>query len=238
MPCVKGPWRLAARLAAAALLLPMAASAAELYGSAAILSDYRYRGVSLSDGRPVPQLHLGADVRDDWYLGVLASGVKLGEERKPRMQLLLYGGHGIRLASGSAWEAGAIGTVFPDAGSYNYLEAYVGFIGASSSGRLHVSPSYFGGHAATLYLEVDASRPLWRTLRLEAHIGYLHALRRPDADALYPADRPDVSIGVTAQFAPASLAAAWVAARRNSTAQTDAGGAASHAWVLKLAVPF
>jgi uncharacterized protein (TIGR02001 family) len=228
----------AAWLAAAGLLLPIAVAAAELYGSAAVVSDYRYRGASLSDGRPVPQLHLGADAQDGWYLGGFASGVKLGNERRPRMQLLLYAGHGVRLPSGSAWEAGATSVVFPDAGSYNYLEAYAGFIGAGASGRLHVSPGYFGGHAATLYLELDASRPLWHALHLDAHIGYLHALRRPDAEAPYAADRPDISIGVTAKLAPASLTAAWVAAGRSDIAQAHAGRYASHAWVLKLALPF
>lgn len=230
--------RLAAWLAAAGLMLPVAATAAELYGSAAILSEYRYRGVSLSDGRPVPQLHIGADAQNGWYLGGFASGVKLFDDRRPRMQLLFYAGHAVRLPSGTGWEAGATGAVFPDAGPYDYLEAYAGFIGAVVSARLHVSPRYFGGHAATLYLELDASRPLWRTLQLDAHIGYLHALQRVDAEAPYSTDRPDISIGLSAKLAPASLTAAWIAAWRNSAAQAHAGRDASHAWVLKLALPF
>jgi uncharacterized protein (TIGR02001 family) len=230
--------RLAACIAAAGLLLPAASAAAEFYGSAAILSDYRYRGASLSHGRAVPQLHLGADAQDGWYLGGFASGVKLGDERNPRMQLLLYAGRAARRPSGSAWEAGAIGAVFPDAGSYNYLEAYAGFVGADASGRVYVSPAYFGGHAATLYLELNASRALWQTLRLDAHIGYLHALRHPGDEAPYSADRPDISIGLSAELAPATLAATWVAARQENAANARAGRAAAQAWVLQLALPF
>jgi uncharacterized protein (TIGR02001 family) len=199
---------------------------AQVGGSLAIVSDYRYRGATLSHGRAEAQLHLGIDGADGWYAGGFASGVDLRGEYSAHLQLLAYAGRAARDQAGMAWDGGIIASVFPQAAAYNYLEAYAGFSGAVFSGRLSVSPDYFGGGAATLYAECNASGDLSHAVRAEMHAGYLHASHAPAALAPYHALGPDLSLGLSTGIARARLSLTWSVARQ-----------AGNAWTLKLALP-
>lgn len=146
---------------------------AQTSGSIALVSDYRFRGVSLSDGHPALQATLQYDSAGDWYAGAFASRVSL-EDNDARIQLMGYGGYSYRLSSAWSWEAGAAASVFPGAGGYNYADAFLGLAVGNFSGRLHASPNYFGQGPTAYYLEVDGSCPLLTGLRLFGHAGWQH----------------------------------------------------------------
>ena len=69
--------------------------------SLGIVSDYRYRGLSLSGGDPALQAGFAWDHEDGWYAGLFAAGTRIGGEHG--LQAVSYlGAHG-------GWTAGAAG---------------------------------------------------------------------------------------------------------------------------------
>lgn len=147
---------------------------AQLSASAALTSEYSARGVSLSRGRPAPQLRIDYDAPSGWYAGALVSRVELPGEQ-PGAQLIAYGGYAQRLASGLTLEAGALDASFQQGQEYRYHEFYAGMTRDGLGARVYFSPSYYGG-ARTVYAEANASRLLRERLTLLGHLGLLHVL--------------------------------------------------------------
>ena len=71
-------WGRIALLGAAGLAMSAAAQA-QLGASVAADSDYRFRGVSLSDSRPGLRLTLNYDAPAGWYAGASATRVELAQ---------------------------------------------------------------------------------------------------------------------------------------------------------------
>lgn len=201
--------RYAARLLLGlACVLATPAALAQLSGSVAVLSDYRWRGLSLSDNRATPQLTLNYDSDAGWYAGAMASHARLQETGTA--QLVAYGGYARRLAGGAGWEAGATQTIFTRTGSDNYAEAYAGVSGEQVSARLYYSPRYFGRAAHTLYAEANGFLRLGATLRLVGHAGLLRALGGADQIGMPSGHRADFRLGLAAQVGDIDLQLARV----------------------------
>src|SRR5204863_4547798 len=109
---------------------------AQVSGSASLLSDYRYRGVSLSHNRPAAQLAVAYDDASGWYGGAFASTVQLFYPSR-ELQAVSFIGYASRGPSGLSWEAGADYSVVTGARSYSYPEAYVGVASEKVSARLY-----------------------------------------------------------------------------------------------------
>src|SRR5476649_1653903 len=87
---------------AALLFLSAGGGNAQTSVSVSLLSDYRYRGETLSDGQPAPQINVNLDSDSGWYGCALASGnIHLGDHQMA--QLLAYAGYAQRMASGWSW---------------------------------------------------------------------------------------------------------------------------------------
>ena len=212
---------------------------AQISGSVSLVSDYRTRGVSLSNGHAQPQVHLGYDGRSGWYAGAFASGVDFKGEKTSHMQLLAYAGYASRRPlSGIAWDTGITGSVFPGAAGYDYVEAYIGLATDKMSGKLHFSPDYFGGRARTLYTEINSARPIWQRLRLLGHAGYLHVFGDAARSGEYAREGADVSLGLGVVMQDWSIQMAWVNRRQNDAASESDGSARSPAWVLTVITSF
>ena len=183
---------------------------AQVSGSASLLSDYRYRGVSLSDNRPAAQLALAYDDASGWYGGAFASTVQLGHPTHRELQVVAFAGYASRMPSGLSWEAGADYSVVTGGQSYSYAEVYVGIASENVSTRLYYAPRYFGQKSGVLYGEINASQQLLDRVRLLAHGGVL----RNNSDEAYgrPADRHvfDASVGVVIDFDQFSAQLSWV----------------------------
>uniref|UniRef100_UPI0025F20381 TorF family putative porin n=1 Tax=Rugamonas sp. TaxID=1926287 RepID=UPI0025F20381 len=202
-------WSCAALLAFAA-----GAAAAQASVSLSLLSDYRFRGASLSDGNPAPQVGVNLDGDAGWYGGALATGaVRLSE--RATAQVLAYGGYARRLASGWSWEAGATESVFTQARERDYGELYVGLSGERVNGRLYFAPRYFGYDSRTVYAEINGVYPLRDGLNLTGHAGWLHTLSG-EAWPGVPADsRYDARIGLSAPLGEWNVQLAWVLTQRS-----------------------
>lgn len=203
-----GRHRTASLLLGLAMALSMPAAFAQLSGSLAVLSDYRFRGRSLSDNRATSQLTLNYDSDHSWYAGAMATHATL--EDTGTAQLLVYGGFAHRLPGGMGWEAGASQTIFTRLSGYNYLDAFLGMSGEHASARLYYAPRYFGRSTRTLHAEVNGFLPLGDTLRLLGHLGLQRALSDADSIGMASSRRYDYRLGVAAHLGDVDLQLARV----------------------------
>jgi len=152
----------------------------QVQATAAIVSDDRFRGRSISGGRPVVSLDLAYDSAGGAYFG-LAGAVAATQHAGPEpLTLQEYAGYVMRLPAGPDLDLGATHANYTEyygggrAAQYN--EVYAGLIARHFAGRLYYSPSYFGQGRSTLYGELEtAARPA-RGWRLSAHAGLLQVL--------------------------------------------------------------
>ncbi len=183
---------------------------AQFSGSASLLSDYRFRGVSLSHNRPAAQLAVAYDDASGWYGGAFASTVQFVYPTNRELQLVSFIGYAKRLPSGLSWEAGADYSAVTGAQSYSYPEVYAGIASENVSARLYYAPRYFGQESGVIYGEVNASQQLIDRVRLLAHGGLL----RNNSEGAYGL-RPDrhvfdASVGLALDFDQFSVQLSWV----------------------------
>lgn len=172
---------------------------AQFSGNVGVLSDYRYRGISLSDGRPALQLGLGYDHASGAYAGVLASTLRYNGGRSDTL-LLPYLGYAWRLRAGLSAEIGAQYSRFVRAGHYDYAEFYAGLSWDRIGARAYYSPRYFG-QSSSWYLELNGSHPLSERWRLFAHAGTLRVQGG--------ASRYDLRLGVGCALRGVDLQLSW-----------------------------
>jgi uncharacterized protein (TIGR02001 family) len=131
-----------------------------------------------------------------------------------RLGLVLDAGYAKRLNSGLTIDAGVSHSVYSkysDRGAArSYTEGYVGLSGKWLTGRFYASPDYLKG--GTLYGELIATVPIADNLRVTGHGGLLIPLGSSQGAYSYRREF-DWRIGVTRQFGPLSLQAAWTGVR-------------------------
>ena len=200
--------------------------------SLTIESDYRFRGVTLSRGKPSLRLGLSHDDASGWYAGASVAAVEF-ERSRHEQQLIGYAGF---VSSAGPrrlrWELGATASRFSGRGGYDYVEGLAGVIDERWNARLYVSPDYFGLGRRSVYVEWNGGMPIdqpWpRPVRLFAHAGALRVLGR-DSDGAERV-RLDARFGASVAFDAFDAQLAWVGTRRGNyfaTPGTSRGG-----WVL------
>ncbi len=177
-----------------ALILLLAASdvaCAQLSGSVSLVSNYVYRGVSLSNDQPEPQVSLAYDNDGGWFGGLFLSRVALPQSNS---QLIGYAGYAQRWHSDMSWEAGVNVATYPQNNGQNYGEAFVGWSTERLNARVYYSPNYLGQSLHSLYSEINANTPLTADIHLIAHVGYL-AVRAGDGDS-HAGNHRDIRLGL------------------------------------------
>jgi len=165
------------RVALAALGTLFAVSAfAQLSGGIAVESDQRFRGVSLSDGKPDLRLSLAYDAPNGWYGGASATGVEFERESR-QLELLVYAGHVWAAGVGAHWELGITAAHFTGGTRYDYQEVFVGLLAERWSARVYYSPDYYSAGTPTAYAELNNAVPVRTNLRAFGHVGALSRLR-------------------------------------------------------------
>jgi uncharacterized protein (TIGR02001 family) len=155
-------------------LLYQGAAIAEMSGSVSLVSDYRFRGVSLTGNRPALQAGLAFDHLSGAYAGIFLSNVEFADQPAGTLQFVGYGGYAQRLVSGIAIDVGATVSSYSDGHAYNYAEVYGGIAFEGMSARLAYAPRYFGQQGSAVYVELNGSRPLHGSVSIVAHAGLLH----------------------------------------------------------------
>ena len=185
---------------------------AEVGATASFFSDQRFRGFSLSEGRPVALLDVDYDDPSGFYADASGSLVfRRGSSPAP-LSLQLIGGYAERLSSGTTIDFGITHSSYSHYSNGregdSYTEAYAGIARGFLSSRIFVSPHYFAAGRWTAYGEVNANFAPARDWSLEAHVGLLALLRNPSADPYR--SNVDWRLGVGRRLGPVSLHAAWV----------------------------
>jgi uncharacterized protein (TIGR02001 family) len=187
------------------------AAGAQLSGTLSALSDYRYRGVSLSQQKPAVQASVGYDDPSGFYGGLFGSTVELAGESTTSGQALVYLGWVTPIGSGLHWDLGGDYSAFSDGRGYDFGELYTGITTSNFNVRLHYSPDYFGSDRSSWYAEVNGSVPLGDDFALFAHLGVLV----PVGQGAYPPtsglrNPVDASVGVGRDFGGFTVQIAWV----------------------------
>lgn len=196
------------------------AARAQLSGSAGLVSDYMYRGISLSDGKPAARLSLDFDGAQGWYAGGQVVSGQLAMQSHRNAQWLGYAGYARRLASGLAWEAGVSAYAFHGMPRWNFREVYAGLSFDNYSLRLHYAPDYLGFGERTVYAELNGGAPLAPGWRYLWRGGYLYA---PGHAA---SSRAEARVGIGKSFDAWQVQLSLDAARLRGQGGYDAYGAA------------
>jgi uncharacterized protein (TIGR02001 family) len=230
----------------AALLICAAAESvsAQLSGTLAAVTDYRYRGVTFSDRRPAAQAGLAYDDTSGWYAGAFGSTVRLypPSGASSKWQTIAYAGYAVRLASGVSLEAGGDYAAFTGASDLNYGEVFVGAATENLNARVHYSPRYFGTSSDAIYGEINAAHPLIDALRLHVHVGFLRYRYVYPYGALYGIKPTknilDGRIGLRADIDRFQLEVAWVGVSDHSAAYFVTGRTSPNGVVATLSISF
>jgi uncharacterized protein (TIGR02001 family) len=184
------------KIAAAALpLLLLAASPAaaqegeqaaashglDVSGGITLLSDYRFRGISRSDGDPALQGQLTLTLPSGLYAGARGTSLK-GRPSGADGELDLYAGYGANLGLGTSFDAGVMYYAFPGGrGPTGYFEPYASLSHTLGPVEATVGAKYAPsqraiGNEDSLYLfgEVEAGIPA-TPLTLTAQAGWQDA---------------------------------------------------------------
>jgi len=207
---------------------------AQVSGSATLVSDYRFRGVSLSHNRPAAQLGAVYDDARGWYAGAFASTVRFAYPSSRELQTIAFVGYVWRFPSGLSSEVGADYSAFTGPGGYRYQEVYWGIAYENLSGRLYYAPRYFVHGSDAIYGEVNGAQPLLDRVRLLAHAGFLR-ISSEDAYAGRAVHHVfDARIGVGVDFDEFSVQLNWVGSSSANAAYPIAGTRRQSGAVLSL----
>lgn len=153
----------------------------ELSGNVALVSDYRFRGISFSDGDPALQGGIDLAHSSGFYVGTWAStitgGTPFGE-----MELDVYAGWSGDLADGLTFDVGLLYYIYPTgefpAVETDYFEPYasigttLGPVGATLGVAYAWEQDSLGGND-NFYIYTDFEAGIPDTpLTLTAHLGY------------------------------------------------------------------
>jgi uncharacterized protein (TIGR02001 family) len=194
-----------------ALCLALVASnvSAQISGTASLVSNYRFRGISLSENKPAAQVGFTYDDVQGWYAGAFASTARFATSSAVGLQAVPFVGYAWR-ASGLTWDVGADYSAFTGtARRYNYPEVFLGAASENISARLYYSPRYFGQNLGAVYGEINGTQLLVDRVRLLAHIGLL---RNNDENTYYGSREVvfDGRVGVGIDFDQFNLQVSWV----------------------------
>jgi uncharacterized protein (TIGR02001 family) len=187
---------------------------AQVGASLSLTSDYQWRGLSLSAGKPALSLNLSYDHASGLYGGLSTTAVDTDHSGVRPLGYLVYVGYARRVSDRLSWDVGVTNsetTIY----SYwrysaHYTEAYGGVTAGAFSAHAYFSPKYIGGEEATIYLDADGAVRPAKDWRLFGHLGLLTPLSRSEAGRHVRA-RLDARLGVARQFGHWEAHAAWSA---------------------------
>jgi uncharacterized protein (TIGR02001 family) len=190
---------------------PLAAWAQTAFTLAA-LSDFRARGLSYSEKKPVLQGAVSHDFASGAYAGAFVSRASVRSSRVSSVGSLYLGL--AREADGFHWDAGVVQNVYGNGRQYRYHEWYAGIGVERLSARLSYSPDYQGMGGRTAYIDISGSYPLGEHVEASAHAGYLKPLDSNTGWYYRQMARADWRIGLNAFTDDWSFQLAWSGTRK------------------------
>ncbi|MFN2098674.1 TorF family putative porin [Altererythrobacter sp. MF3-039] len=162
----------------------------EVSGNVALVSDYRFRGVSLSAGDPAIQGGIDIAHTSGFYVGTWGSSIE-GGDAFGEMELDVYAGWGGDLAEGVSVDVGLLYYMYPSDGgggiddfNVNYWEPYASVTTGIGPAEATFGVAYawdqdsLGGDNLYLYTDLGTSLP-GTPISLSAHLGYTDGVLAP-----------------------------------------------------------
>lgn len=176
-----------------------------LSANAALVSDYRFRGISLSDKDFAIQGGFDASHDSGFYIGTWGSSIEPygGSE----LELDIYAGYAGSLG-GFSTDIGILAYTYPGSDDTHYIELYGSLSGQMNSLGWTVGAAYVWdqenvGNTDNIYIYLDGSLPLANTpFSLAGHIAY--------EDGAFGNDKWDWSAGVSYAFKQFSLSVNYI----------------------------
>ncbi|WP_417457801.1 TorF family putative porin [Kordiimonas sp.] len=176
-----------------------------LSANAAIVSEYRFRGLSLSDHDPAIQGGFDVAHESGFYIGTWGSSIEsyAGSE----FELDIYAGYATEF-DGLAFDIGLLAYTYPGSSDTYYLEIYSSVGGTLGTVDWTVGAAYVWdqdnvGGTDNIYTYVDASMPLGDTpFSIAGHLAY--------EDGAFGDGKWDWSTGISYDFEQFSLSVSYV----------------------------
>jgi uncharacterized protein (TIGR02001 family) len=195
------------------LVLVIASPAfAQLSGNIAVRSDDRFRGRSVSQGRPTMALDLSYDHKSGIFLDVVVKGVATREYGPKFLSVQENLGYAHQIGPRLSFDLGVTNSdytkYYNDLRSVNYQDYYVGLTKGAISAHIHYSPRYFGLPLDVVYGEADGAIRLKKNWRLTGHVG---VLQQVSGRTLGSSGRThyDYRIGTVVTCGPVDLVLEW-----------------------------
>lgn len=167
----------------------------ELSGNVALVSDYRFRGVSFSDGDPALQGGIDLTHESGFYVGTWGSTIS-GGSPYGELELDVYAGYTGAISEGLSFDVGLLYYMYPtenelaDALEFDtdYFEPYASISGDLGPVSTTVGVAYAWdqsslGDQDNIYLYTDLSAGIPDTaFTLTAHLGYTDGFFATDPD--------------------------------------------------------
>lgn len=160
---------------------PAAEPALTVTGGVTLASQYRFRGISLSDENFTVQGTVNANHESGFYAGVWSSSTDgFGELGGSNVELDLYGGFKKEIAGGMTLDAGLLYYAYPGStgGDFEFFEPYANVSGAIGPVSAKVGAAFapeqdgVGGNS-NIYLFGDFGAGIPATpVTIKAHVGY------------------------------------------------------------------
>ncbi|TRD10802.1 hypothetical protein FGU71_02240 [Erythrobacter insulae] len=208
----------------------------------AFATEYRFRGVALTDGEFAVQGGFDLSHESGLYVGTWASNLDEQTVGYGSTELDLYGGWSGNLTDGLSADVGAIAYLYPDAtgpGDFDYIEFYgsvsFGLGPASLTGGIAYAPDQDSlGGTDNLYLYSDVSVAIPDSpITLNGHLGYTEGFLTFTADS----SAVDWSISADLAVGPVTFSAAYIGVEGDALID-PAGTFTDDAFVVTLSASF
>ena len=187
---------------------------AEISANAALVSDYRFRGISQSNEDFAVQAGFDYGFENGFYVGTWGSSVDFdsNEDFDGSLELDFYAGWGTDIGENSSIDVGYIYYAYPgdDNGlEGDYQEIYVNYGWRDLSIGAAYSDDYYGSSGKFWYLQANYDWSFAENWALSLHVGYNDF----DEDIFLSSNKghyTDYSVGLTWSVVGVDLGLAWV----------------------------
>jgi uncharacterized protein (TIGR02001 family) len=185
----------------------------QLGGALSLDSDYRLRGVSLTDNRPAVTASFAYDHGSGAYAGAAVVAHQSPDGGGRLLGHMEYLGYAAGGRGGYGWDVGVDNQDFapygPQRFHLRYSEVYVGVSKGDLSARLYYSPNYLPSWGTTAYLDLNGVLRPADNWRLTGHVGALVPMGGGNAPVR---TRYDLRLGVARDFKSGELRANFTTA--------------------------
>jgi uncharacterized protein (TIGR02001 family) len=179
-------------LAAVGLAFAAMTAQAEVTGTVTAVTDYNFRGISLSANDPALQGSLDYAHDSGFYAGAWASNIDYGDDVDGDVEVDVYAGWAGGAEDGIGWDVGLVYYTYPGSDDVkDYPELYAGLSYNAFEVKQWYTNDYSGTDLDALYTEGNASFELPANFGLSLHLGYNYG------DAFEDVEYMDYSVGLT-----------------------------------------